>query len=124
MPARPLLVLGAGGDEILAMVRQKPDVERALIPVGFPQRLESLAQRRPGDAERVDRVGLAALAGCAASAGHCLDATTITCSYRRYGRAARSPATLRGVTVVHVLEEGCDAGHREDTLHGVASVHK
>jgi hypothetical protein len=36
----------------------------------------------------------------------------------------RVPATLPGVTLVRILEEGRDAGHREDTLDGVATVHK
>jgi hypothetical protein len=35
-----------------------------------------------------------------------------------------TPATLRRMTVVRILEEGRDAGHREDTVHGVATVHE
>ena len=40
------------------------------------------------------------------------------------GRAPIAAWLRRGVTVVHVLEEGRDAGHREDTSHGVTSVHE
>jgi hypothetical protein len=36
----------------------------------------------------------------------------------------RDPAALFGVRTVDVLEEGRDAGDREDTLHGVAPVHE
>ena len=39
------------------------------------------------------------------------------------GRIAGDVALL-GTTAVNVVEEGRDAGHREDALHGIASVHE
>jgi hypothetical protein len=72
VPAQPLLLLGAGVDEVVAVVREQPDVERPSVQVRSGEVLDSLAQRRPGHAEGVDRVGLAALPGRAASARHVL----------------------------------------------------
>jgi hypothetical protein len=56
MPAQPLLVGGACGDQILAMVDQQANVERRAVQVRAGEILDPFLQRGPGDAERVDRV--------------------------------------------------------------------
>jgi hypothetical protein len=62
MPAQPLLVTGSCGDQILAMVDQQANVERGAVQVRSGEVVESVLERGAGDAERVDRVRLAALA--------------------------------------------------------------
>ena len=72
MPAQPLLVPGSSRDQVLAMVDEQANVECRAVQVRAREVVESLLERSAGDAEGVDRVGLAALAGRAASAGHVL----------------------------------------------------
>jgi hypothetical protein len=62
VPAQAALVLGAGPDEILAVVEQELDPQGALVEVGGRQGLGTLLQRGPGDRPGVDRVGLAGAA--------------------------------------------------------------
>ena len=62
MPAQPLLVLAASGDQILAMVDQQANVERGAVQVRSGEVLDPFPERGTGDAERIDRVGLPALA--------------------------------------------------------------
>ena len=70
MPAQPTLLVGAVGDEIVVVVEQQPDLQRVVVQMRGGQPLDALAQRRPGDRQRVDRVALAPLAGAPAGAGH------------------------------------------------------
>jgi hypothetical protein len=104
--------------------RQQPDVERALVQVGFRQRLESRSRSAA-------RATLNASIESDLPRSRAARRAPAIASTRQRSRVTadgtvvlRDPATLRGVTVVHVLEEGRDAGHREDTLHGVASGHE
>ena len=60
MPAQAVLVLRALTDDVLAMVKQQPDLHRALVEVGDRQVLGTLAQAGARDHQRVDRVRLAA----------------------------------------------------------------
>ena len=72
MPAQPLLIAAAGGDQVLAVVDQQANVERGAVQVRAGELLDSFLERGAGDAERVDRVRLAALARGAPGAGHVL----------------------------------------------------
>jgi len=63
VPAQPALDGGALAHEILAVIEQQLDLERPLVELGRGQCPETLPQRRAGDRRRVDRVGLARLAG-------------------------------------------------------------
>src|SRR5215211_2464688 len=62
MPAQPLLVGRACRDQILAMVDEQANVERRAVQVRAGKVLDPFLQRGASDAERVDRVRLAALA--------------------------------------------------------------
>ena len=62
MPAQPLLIAGAGGDQILAMVDQQANIERRTVQVRSRELVDPFLERGARDAERVDRVRLAALA--------------------------------------------------------------
>jgi hypothetical protein len=68
VPAKPLDLGGTLADEVLAMVRQELDLARGGVEVG--DREIGLSERRAGDGEGVDRVGLAELALRAAGARH------------------------------------------------------
>ena len=57
-------------DEPFAVIDQQPEVELGPGQLRDRQRLEAFAQRGAGDGERVDAVGLAALAAARARAGH------------------------------------------------------
>ena len=72
MPAQSLLVAGAGGDQVLAVVDQQANIERRAVQVRSGELVESFLERGARDAERVDRVGLAAIARGAAGARHVL----------------------------------------------------
>ena len=72
VPAQPLLLAGTGRDEVLAVVDQQANVERHAVQVRSREVLDPLLQGGPGDAERVDRIGLAALPCRAPSARHVL----------------------------------------------------
>jgi hypothetical protein len=67
-PAEPADHPGALGDEVIAVVGEPPDLQRRPAEPGGGQPL--LAQRGPRDRQRVDRVGLAALAAPLADSGH------------------------------------------------------
>jgi hypothetical protein len=70
MPAQSLLILREGVDEIVAMIGEQPNIERSPVQVRAWDVLDPFLQRCSGDGERVDRVGLPALARGAASACH------------------------------------------------------
>jgi hypothetical protein len=53
-----------------AVVDEEPDVELDARQLGDRQSLDALAERRAGDGDRVDPVGLAALAAAAPLTGH------------------------------------------------------
>ena len=72
MPAEPLLILSASGDEILAMVDQQANIHRGAVEVRSGELADSFLERGARDAERVDRVRLAALARGAPGACHVL----------------------------------------------------
>ena len=57
-------------DEPFAVIDQQPDVELDAGQLADRQRVQAFAQRGAGDGDRVDAVGLAALAAAAARAGH------------------------------------------------------
>jgi hypothetical protein len=124
MPAQPLLVLGAGGDEILAMV------DSSRMSSARSSRWASGSVSRAARAARPWRRCTRRSSRTCRARGLRGERRPIASTRQRSRVTAdgtvvlRDPATLRGVTVVHVLEEGRDAGHREDTLHGVASGHE
>ena len=68
--SRSLIERGAHPDQPFAVIDQQPDVELDAGQLGDRQRVDAFAQRGAGDGERVDPVGLAALAAAAALAGH------------------------------------------------------
>ena len=70
VPEQVVVERGAHPDEPFAVIDQQPDVELDAGQLGDRQPLDALAQRRAGDGDRVDAVGLAALAAAAALAGH------------------------------------------------------
>ena len=70
MPEQVVVERGAHPDQPFAVIDQQPDVELDAGQLGDRQPLDAFAQRRAGDGERVDAVGLAALAAAAALAGH------------------------------------------------------
>jgi len=52
------------------MIDEQPDVELGPGELRDRQRVDALTDRRPGDRDRVDRVGLAALTARRPRAGH------------------------------------------------------
>ena len=56
-------------DQPLAMIDEQPDVELDPGELRDRQRLDPVADRRPGDRDRVDRIGLAALTRAVAPSG-------------------------------------------------------
>ena len=70
MPEQVVVERGAHPDETLAVIDEQPDVELDAGQLGDRQPLDALAQRGAGDGERVDQVGLAAVAAAAPLAGH------------------------------------------------------
>ncbi len=70
VPEQIVVERGAHPDKPLAVIDQQPDVELDAGQLGRREPLDALAQRRAGDGERVDAVGLAAITSGAALAGH------------------------------------------------------
>jgi hypothetical protein len=68
MPAQPVLVLGAGGHEVVTMVDQQANVP--LGPVQGRHRQVRFAERRAGHGEGIDRIALARFTARASSPGH------------------------------------------------------
>ena len=62
MPLQRVIQRDALTDQALAMVDEQPQVELGTFQLRGWQRIEAFAQRRPGDRDRVDAVGLPALA--------------------------------------------------------------
>jgi hypothetical protein len=86
------------------MVDQQPDIELGARQLRDRQHVEALAQRRPGDRDRIDDIGFAALTRRSARAGH---------QFRRHTHdllaAAKQEALQRPGDVSAVLD-------RPDTL--------
>ena len=61
VPAQPVLDLGPVRDQVLAVIHEQAHLALGAVEPG--DRQVGLAQRRPGDRERVDRVALAAAPG-------------------------------------------------------------
>jgi hypothetical protein len=59
VPAQPVLMAGALGDEIVAVIGQQPDLERGLVQERHRQLLNALLDRRSGDCDRIDLIRLA-----------------------------------------------------------------
>jgi hypothetical protein len=70
MPLQRAVERHALADEALAMIDQQPQIQLGAIQPGGRQLLNVLAQRGARDRERVDAVGLAALAPGATDVGH------------------------------------------------------
>ena len=70
VPEQVVVERGAHPNEPFAVVDQQPDVELDAGQLGDRQPVDALPERGAGDGERVDAVGLAALAAAAALAGH------------------------------------------------------
>ena len=70
MPEQVVVERDAHPNEPFAVIDQQPDVELDAGQLGDRQPVQAFAQRRPGDGDRVDAVGLAAIAAGAALAGH------------------------------------------------------
>ena len=69
MPLQRVVDRHPCANEPFAVIDQQPQIELRPIEVRGRQRLKPFAQRRPGDSERVDAVGLAAPAGLAPRSG-------------------------------------------------------
>ena len=65
MPLQRVVERDALADQPLAVIDEQPQVELGAVQLRGRQRIQALAQRRPGDRDRVDAVGLPALASAA-----------------------------------------------------------
>ena len=70
LPAQIVDQRGALLDEPIAVIDEQPDVELGAGQLRDRQRLETLADRRAGDRDGVDAIGLSRLAGALPGAGH------------------------------------------------------
>jgi hypothetical protein len=70
MPPQPIDRPGPLGDEIIAVIEQKPDLHRPLVQIHDREPLDAILDDRSGDRERVDLVGLARLARALARGAH------------------------------------------------------
>jgi hypothetical protein len=70
VPEQVVVERGAHPDEPFAVIDQQPDVELDAGQLGHRQPVDAFAQRRAGDGEGIDAVGLAAITPGAALAGH------------------------------------------------------
>ena len=62
MPLQRVVERDALADQPLAVIDEQPQIELGTVQLRGRQRIQAFAQRRPGDRERVDAVGLPALA--------------------------------------------------------------
>jgi hypothetical protein len=95
MPAQSLLVLGATRDEIVAMVREQPDIERPSVQVRSRERLESFAQRRPATLNASIESDLPRSRAERRAPAMCLGATRTTRSPRATRNRSKAPDTCR-----------------------------
>lgn len=70
VPTQPPLLVGAIGDQVVAVVEQQADLECPLVEVRRRQPLDALPERGPSDRERVNQVGLPARPRAATRARH------------------------------------------------------
>jgi hypothetical protein len=69
MPQQRVVELDALADQPFAVIDQQPQVELRSVQVRGREGLKALLQRGARDVERVDRIGLATLAGALACLG-------------------------------------------------------
>ena len=112
MPAQPLLIAAAGGDEVLAVVDQQADVKRGAVEVSAGELLDSFLERGAGDCEGVDRVRLAPLARGAPGAGDVLGATRTIRSPRAIRNRSSAPETCRQSSIAHTRSASSVRAHR------------
>ena len=62
MPAQPIGQAGAFTDDLVAVVVQRPDLERLLVQVRDRERVNAFPERRASDRGGIDRIGLSRLA--------------------------------------------------------------
>ncbi len=134
VPAQAALVIGAGANEVLAMVEQQLDLHRLLVEIGGRQVLDSLLQRRPGDVGGVDRIGLATLARALARFAHQFrgdpDDPLAVCDQEALQAAGDVPAVLdrpdplgvQAASPVEVLGEAGLAGGRSQLVDQLAGA--
>ena len=67
MPLQRVVERDALADQPLAVIDQQPQIELGPVQLRGRQRVQALAQRRPRDRDRVDAVGLPALASARAA---------------------------------------------------------
>ena len=91
MPQQRAVELDALADQPFAVIDQQPQVELGPVQVRGRERLQALLQRGAGDVERVDRIGLAALAGALASAWR--SGASGSAAPARRARSETAPAT-------------------------------
>ena len=70
MPLQRVVERDSLADQALAVIDQQPQVELGTFQLRSRQGIQAFAQRRPGDRDRVDAVGLPAPASAPACIGH------------------------------------------------------
>jgi hypothetical protein len=99
VPLQIVVERDAGPDQSLAVIDQQPQIELDAGQLGGRQVLDAFAQRCPGDGQRVDAIGLAALAASASRLAHQLgrdaeDALAVA-DQEPLQRAGHVPAVLQ-----------------------------
>ena len=101
MPAQPVLDAGALGDEILAVIRQQPDLHRLLVQIRGREVLHAVLDDRSGDRERVDLIRLARLALTAPGGAHPMRRDADDPLAGRDQRLLKRPDTPRQSSIAH-----------------------
>jgi hypothetical protein len=70
VPLQRVIERDALADQPLAVIDQQPQIQFGTFQLRGRQRLQAFAQRRPGDRDGVDAVGLPAVAGAPSRVGH------------------------------------------------------
>jgi hypothetical protein len=70
VPLQRVIQRDALADQPLAVIDQQPQVQLRALQLRGRQRIQALAQRRPGNRDGVDAVGLPAVAGAPSRVGH------------------------------------------------------
>ena len=70
MPLQRVVQRHALADQSLAVIDQQPQIQLRAVQLRGRQRVQPFAQRRPGDRDRVDAVGLPAPASAPTRVGH------------------------------------------------------
>ena len=70
MPLQRVVERDALADQPLAVIDQQPQIQLGTFQLRGRQRIQAFAQRRPGDRDRVDAVGLPAPASAPTRVGH------------------------------------------------------